>query len=81
MDISVVNLVLATIIFVVGVLAHLKKRSVAALAIGIGFALFAATHLLSLLGMAAGLSSVVIALRIAGYLCALYGVFRIWSHN
>jgi len=76
MSITVVNLILAVLILVVGVWAYSKRHTQAALLVGIAFGLFALSHLLTLLGLAGTLSTALIAVRILGYVVALYAVYR-----
>lgn len=79
MPITAVNLVLAVIILVLGLWAYTKNKSQVGLLVGIGFGLFGLSHLLTLLGLAAGMTAFLIIVRTIGYLLvivALWGVVR-----
>lgn len=77
MDITLVNLILAAIVMVLGLLAYGRRRSGAALLVAVAFGLFAVAHLLTLLGMAASLSSLLIVIRVLGYLSAALAMYRL----
>ena len=77
MEITIVNLILAVIILVLGIWAYGKKKTDAALLIGIAFGLFAISHLLTLLGLSGTLNTLLIVIRILGYLTAIFAVYRI----
>jgi hypothetical protein len=81
MEITLVNLILAVLILAVGMWAYGKRKSRAALLVGIAFGLFAVSHLLTLLGLAGTLNSLLIAVRILGYLVALYAVHTMGLHK
>lgn len=79
MALTIVNLVLAVIILVMGIWAYRARRAGFALCTGLGFGLFAISHLLTLLGLAVTVNDLLIAVRIIGYLLvivALYLVLR-----
>jgi len=79
MAITIVNLILALIILLLGIWAYRTKRAPFALYTGLGFGLFALSHLLTLLGLAGALNVLLIIIRIIGYLLvilALYVVLR-----
>ncbi|MEM0438267.1 MAG: hypothetical protein QXU54_03120 [Candidatus Micrarchaeia archaeon] len=75
--IPAVNLVLCAIIFVLGIYTHAKKRSRPALYIAVAFALFAVSHIATLLDLEMEMELVII--RIFAYLCVLAALFLIWS--
>ena len=77
MEITIVNLILAVIILILGIWAYGKKKAGAALLVGIAFGLFAISHLLTLLGLAGTLNTILIVIRILGYLVAIFAVYRI----
>lgn len=54
--VTVVNFVLAAVIFILGVSLFGRKKSSLALYIGIAFGLFAISHLVTLLGLAESLA-------------------------
>lgn len=78
MDIvSLVNLILSIIIFCLGIWAYSRKKGSEPLYIGIAFLLFAVSHLITLLGMAAGLSALLIVIRIIAYLLIIYALYNV----
>jgi len=77
MDITLVNLILAAVVMVLGLLAYGRRRSGAALLVAVAFGLFAVAHLLTLLGMAASLSTLLIVIRVLGYLSAALAMYRL----
>ena len=81
MDITVVNLILASAVLVVGIWAYGRKKVGAALLVGIAFGLFATAHLLTLLGLAGTLHTLLIVIRTLGYLTAMVAVYRIGTQK
>jgi len=81
MGITIVNLILAVIILAMGIWAYGRKKADAALLVGIAFGLFAISHLLTLLGLAETLNTLLIIIRILGYLTAIFAVYRIGTHK
>jgi uncharacterized membrane protein (UPF0136 family) len=77
MEITIVNLVLCIVILVLGILAYAKKKDDVPLYIGIAFGLFAVTHLLTLLGLAASLTVSLIIIRIVAYLLVIFALYRL----
>jgi len=77
MDITLVNLVLAAVVFFLGLWAYGRKKSRAALFAGAAFGLFAVAHLLTLLGLAGSLNTLLIVIRVLGYLSAMVGVYKL----
>ncbi len=73
----VVNLVLCLVILALGIWAYTKKKYDVPLYIGIAFGLFAISHLLKLVGLAAGLATFLIAVRIVAYLLVIYALTRV----
>lgn len=77
MDIStLINLIFSVVIFGLGIWAYSKKKSDVALYIGIAFLLFAITHLITLLGLAAVLTVLLIIIRIIAYLLVIFAFYR-----
>ena len=76
-EITIVNLILAIIILVLGIWAYGKKKVDAALFVGVSFGLFAISHLLTLVGLSGKLNALLIVIRILGYLTAIFAVYRI----
>lgn len=90
MAITIVNLILTTIILILGIWAFFKRKSDIALRsskaiaipdvalyIGIAFGLFAVSHALTLAGLAASLEAFIISIRIIGYLLVIVALCRI----
>jgi hypothetical protein len=78
-EIIAINLVLTFAVLAFGLWIFSQTRSHVAALIGLAFGLFAASHLIDLLGMAAELSVVIIVIRILAYLLALIALYRIWK--
>ena len=76
MDITLINLILATIILVLGLFAYGRTRSAAALLVGVAFGLFAVAHLLTLLGLAGTMATLLVVIRVLGYVAAIAAVYR-----
>ncbi|MFC1909982.1 hypothetical protein ACFLXC_01655 [Chloroflexota bacterium] len=77
MEITIVNLILAAIVLILGIWAYVKKKAGSALLVGIAFGLFAISHLLTLLGLAGTLNTLLVVIRILGYLVTIFAVYRI----
>jgi hypothetical protein len=54
-----------------------RKKYDVPLYIGLAFGLFGFSHLLTLLGLAAGVASLLIAVRIIAYLLVVFALYRI----
>ncbi len=76
MEITIVNLVLATATLIVGLWAYARNKAETALLVGVAFGFFAVSHLLTLVGLEDTLNILIIAVRILGYLTALVAVYR-----
>ena len=72
-----VNLVLCIIILALGVLGYSKKKDEVPLCIGIAFGLFGVSHVLTLLGLAAGLTALLIAIRLVAYLLVVFVLYKV----
>ena len=77
MALTGVNLILAVIILVMGIWAYRKKEAGFALYTGIGFGLFAVSHLLSLFWLPGTLNALLIAIRIIGYLLVIVALYLV----
>jgi len=77
--VTVVNFVLAAVIFILGVSLFGRKKSSLALYIGIAFGLFAISHLVTLLGLAESLAIPLIAVRMLAYLIVIFALFTLWK--
>jgi uncharacterized membrane protein (UPF0136 family) len=69
--------VLCIIILALGIWAYVKKKNDVPLYIGIAFGLFAVSHLMTLLGLAAGLTVFLIIIRLMAYLLVVFALYRI----
>jgi hypothetical protein len=82
MDIvTLVNLILAIIICVLGFWAYGKKKGFVPLYLATAFLLFAITHLITLIGLAASLTIVLIIIRIIAYVIIIGALYRILAKN
>ncbi len=78
MDIvALVNLILCIVIFGLGVWAYSKKKGDVPLYIGIAFLLFALTHLVNFLGLAEGMTMLLVIVRIIAYALVIFALCRI----
>jgi uncharacterized membrane protein (UPF0136 family) len=75
--VTTTNFVLCIIILALGIWAYVKKKNDVPLYLGIAFGLFAVSHLMTLLGLAAGLTVFLIAIRIIAYLLVVFALYRI----
>lgn len=72
-----VNLVLCILILALGIWGYSKKKGEVPLYIAIAFGLFGISHLITLLGLAAGLTAFLIAIRLIAYLLVAFTLYRI----
>ena len=77
--ITIVNLILSVAIFVLGIGAYGKKKNGMALYIGVAFALFGLSHLLTLLGLAQSLTTYLIIIRTLAYLIVIFALLALWK--
>ncbi len=75
MAITIINLVLCVIILCIGIWGYSKKKSDVALYIGMAFGLFGVSHLLTLLGMAAAMDTILIIVRLLAYLLVVFALY------
>ena len=75
--IYVINLVLCVVIFIFGLMGWRRSGKVLPLYIGIAFGLFGLSHLATILGQAAQLEVLLIAIRTLAYLIVLYAVYKV----
>ena len=73
--ITLVNLVLAIIILIMGIWAWTARRSRSMLYVGIAFGLFALTHLLTLLGLASSMAAFILIVRVLAYAVIIYAAY------
>jgi hypothetical protein len=72
----VVNLALRIVIFNLGYWGYRKRRDAVPLLIGIAFGLFGISHLVTLLGLAADWTNVLIGIRVVAYLTVIYALYK-----
>jgi hypothetical protein len=77
MSVTITNLVMTVILLLLGIWAYAKTKSVGALLIGLAFGILAISHLLTLLDLATSLSTLLLIIRITGYLVAVAAVIRL----
>ena len=75
--IALVNLILCVVIVIFGCLGFRKARNMWPLYLAIAFGLFGVSHLLTLLGLQAALTGVLITIRTIAYLLVIYTVYRV----
>ena len=81
MTITIVNLVLCIIILGLGIWGYRKRKGDVSLYIGLAFGLFGVSHLLTILGLGAGLNSLIIAVRLLAYLLVIIALYRLLSRK
>lgn len=69
------NFVLCVIILGMGSWEYIRTRSRIELYVGIAFGLFGVSHLLTLLGLSAGLTVPLIIIRLLAYLLVIFGLY------
>ena len=77
--ITIVNLILSLAILVLGINAYGKNKNGMALYIGVAFALFALSHLLTLLGLAQSLTTYLVIIRTLAYLIVIFALLTLWK--
>ena len=77
MEITLANLILCVIILAMGIWAYAKKKGDVPLYIGIAFGLFAVSHLITLISIAAALNIFLIIIRLIAYLLVIFALYRI----
>jgi hypothetical protein len=75
--VTTINFVLCVVILALGIWAYAKKKGDVPLYIGIAFGLFAISHLMTLLGLAAGLTALLIVIRLIAYLLVVFALCKI----
>ncbi len=76
---TVVNFVLAAVIFILGLALFARKRNPVALYVGIAFGLFAISHLVTLLNLAASLALLLVVIRTLAYLIVIFALLTLWK--
>ena len=77
MEITLVNLILCVVILAMGIWAYSKKNGNVPLYIGIAFGLFAISHLITLIGIAAALNIFLIVISLIAYLLVIFALYKI----
>jgi hypothetical protein len=72
--VTLLNLIFDLIILCLGVFAYVKIKGTAGLVIGIGFAFFAISYVITILGYGS-LTTVLVPLRVIGYLSVIGGLY------
>ena len=75
--VGTINFALCITIFVLGIVGYAKKKGAVPLYIGVAFLLFAVSHMLTLLGLAAGLTAALIGIRVTAYALVVVAMCRI----
>lgn len=71
------NFILCIVIMVLGGVGYSRSKNKALLFISIAFALFAASHMLTLWGLPATLPTLLIVIRVIGYVLVAVAVYRL----
>jgi hypothetical protein len=72
-----INLVLCIVILALGIWAYVKKKWDVPFYIGIAFGLFGVSHALKIAGLADSLATLLVAVRVIGYLLVVVALCRI----
>jgi len=72
--VTVMNLIFDLIILCLGVFAYMRMKGKAGLVVGLGFAFFAVSYIITLLGYGS-MTTVLIPLRVLGYLSVIGGLY------
>lgn len=75
--VTTINFILCLIILGLGIWAYLKKKDDVPLYIAIAFGLFGVSHLMTILGIAGGLETILIIIRLAAYILVIVALWRI----
>jgi hypothetical protein len=71
-----VNLALCIVIFILGYWGYTGKGATPCPFSGIAFGLFGISHLVTLFGLAADWTNVLIAIRVVAYLTVIYALYK-----
>lgn len=71
------NFILCIVIVVLGCVGYARSKNKAPLFIGIAFALFAVSHMLTLWGLQATLTTFLIVIRVIAYALVIGAVYRL----
>ena len=75
------NFILCVTILILGFVAYARSRDKAPLFIGIAYVLFAASHMVTLRGLEATLTTFLIVIRVIGYVLVAVAVYRLASRR
>lgn len=78
--VNIVNIILCTIILIMGFVAYSRKKSAVPMLIAIAFLLFNIAHIIVLLGMHDSLEITLIVIRTAGYLIVIDAMYHSLKH-
>jgi hypothetical protein len=73
--IPLLNVVLCTIIVILGILVYTRKGAMGALLIGVAFGLFGISHLYTLLGLGSTWEAAMITARTSGYILVIAALY------
>jgi hypothetical protein len=71
----IINLLLCVAILIMGIIENSRSKTHLPLYVGVAFGLFGVSHLMTLLGLAAKLSVVLIIIRILAYALVIYSLY------
>jgi hypothetical protein len=71
----IINLILCVFIVTLGILEYSRTKSNIALCVGVAFGLFGISHLLTIIGLANSLTTLLIIIRVLAYLSVIYGLY------
>jgi hypothetical protein len=72
---TLVNLLFALAIFALGAWNYMKAKNVLTLYVGVGFGLFAVSHLAGLAGLSSALELPLVVVRVVGYCSVILGLY------
>jgi hypothetical protein len=75
--ITIINVILTVVIFILGIALYGMKKNTMALYIGIAFGLFAISHLATLLDLASSLTMPLIVIRTLAYLVVIFALLSL----
>ena len=75
--ITAVNLVLCIIILALGCWGYVRRKDQVPLYIGIAFGIFGVSHAMKLLGLAGGLTTFLIIIRVIAYLLVVFALYKV----
>lgn len=76
-SIATLNLVLTIVVCAIGIWGYTRTKNVVPLYIGIAYGIFAVSHLLTVVGLSAGLNIFLIIIRLVGYLLMIMAVYKL----